>query len=401
MPLPKNRVSLLKPPLTLSIDARAKEMKADGENVIIFGAGEPDFKTPESVVKSAQQAAAMSTAHHYSSVTGLTDLKNVIATRTNKRLTGVDYNGSDIVVTNGGKQAIYEYFQAVLAEDDEVIIPAPYWTTYPECVRLAGARPIHIVGSQTQNFKVTVDQLREATTKKTRAIAIVSPGNPAGSVYSAKEMGSIGEWALENNILVLSDEIYENLVYDDINYKPILAVVPELAENVTIVNGVSKSYAMTGWRLGWVASKNKEIISRIGALQGHLTSNVANVSQLAALTALSEDESFINGMHETFTRRRQLIFDEMKTIQGFTVTRPDGAFYVYPNVTKLLKQKIGDATPQNTLELANLILEQVGVACIPGEAFGTPGYLRFSYALGEADIKEGMARLRNLFGSSG
>jgi aspartate aminotransferase len=389
------RIAAIAESATLKVDAKAKALKAAGRPVVSFAAGEPDFKTQEHVVEAAVQAARDPKNHRYTPATGLPELKQAIADKT-LRASGAAVDPSQVIVTNGGKQAVYMAFATIVDLGDEVLLPAPYWTTYPEAIRLAGGVPVEVFAGSDQNYLVTVDQLEAARTDKTKALVLCSPSNPTGSVYTAEQVTAIGQWALEHGIWVISDEIYQDLVYDGATFTGILKAVPELADTTILVNGVAKTYAMTGWRVGWFIGP-ADVVKAAANLQSHLTSNVANVSQRAAIAALDGPQEPVLAMREAFDRRRKAIVAGLNAIPGFVTPTPQGAFYVYPDVTALLRREWAGVTPTTTLELADLILDKAEVAVVPGEAFGPSGYLRLSYALSDEDIAEGVARLTRLF----
>uniref|UniRef100_A0A942T8J4 Aminotransferase n=1 Tax=Neobacillus citreus TaxID=2833578 RepID=A0A942T8J4_9BACI len=391
-----SRIAAIAESATLKVDAKAKALKAAGRPVISFAAGEPDFATPQHVVDAAVRAAQDPKNHRYTPATGLPELKQAIADKT-ARESGVSVDPSQVIVTNGGKQAVYQAFQTVVDDGDEVLLPAPYWTTYPEAVRLAGGVPVEVFAGSDQDYLVTVEQLEAARTPKTKALLFCSPSNPTGSVYSAEQTKAIGEWALEHGIWVISDEIYQDLVYDGVRFTGILDAVPALADTTILVNGVAKTYAMTGWRVGWFIGPT-DAVKAASNLQSHLSSNVSNVSQRAAIAALTGPQEPVVAMREAFDRRRRAIVEGLNAIPGIVTPTPKGAFYVYPDVTALLGREWAGTTPTTSLELADLILEHAEVAVVPGEAFGPSGYLRLSYALGDEDIAEGVARLARLFG---
>lgn len=388
------RVGAIAPSATLAVDGKAKALKAAGRPVIGFGAGEPDFPTPTYIVEAAATACLDTANHRYTPAAGLPALKQAIADKT-LRDSGYEIDPAKVVVTNGGKQAVYQAFATIVNDADEVILPAPFWTTYPEAIRLAGGVPVEVFAGADQDYKVTVDQLEAARTERTKALLFCSPSNPTGAVYSPEETKAIGEWALEHGVWVISDEIYEHLVYDHTVFTPILGVVPGLKETCIVVNGVAKTYAMTGWRVGWMVGPT-DVIRAATNLQSHLTSNVANVSQRAAVVALTRDLSAVEEMKVAFSRRRQAIVNGLNAIEGVHCPTPQGAFYVYPDVTGILGKTIRGTTPQTSAELADLILDEVEVAVVPGEAFGPSGYLRLSYALGDADLAEGLTRIQSL-----
>ena len=380
---------------TLAVDAKAKALKAAGRPVIGFGAGEPDFPTPGYVVEAAVEACRDPRNHRYTPAGGLPELKQAIVDKT-RRDSGYEVEPANVLVTNGGKQAIYEAFATLLDPADEVIVPAPYWTTYPEAIRLAGGVPVEVLADETQDYKVTVDQLEAARTARTKVLLFNSPSNPTGAVYDRAETEAIGRWALEHGLWVLTDEIYEHLVYDGLDSPSLPVVVPELADTCVVVNGVAKTYAMTGWRVGWVVGP-KDVVKAATNLQSHATSNVANVSQRAALAAVSGDLAAVEEMKAAFDRRRKTIVSMLGEIDGVVCPTPQGAFYAYPSVKGLLGKEYGGRVIDSSTDLAEYILEQVEVAVVPGEAFGSPGYLRLSYALGDDDLVEGITRLQKLF----
>jgi aspartate aminotransferase len=382
---------------TLKVDAKAKALKAQGRPIISFAAGEPDFPTPEHVVEAAVNAVRDPANHRYTPAAGLPVLREAIAEKT-KRDSGWDVSPSQVVVTNGGKQAVYQACATLLDPGDEVLLPAPYWTTYPEAIALAGGVPVEVFAGANQDYKVTVSQLEAARTEKTKALFFVSPSNPTGAVMSFGETKAIGDWAAKHNIWVIADEIYQNLIYEPgVEHAiSIVEAAPAIADRCILVNGVAKTYAMTGWRLGWMVGP-QDAISAAANLQSHLSSNVSNISQMAALAALTGDQTAAKKMREAFNVRRNTIVSGLNAIEGIICPEPLGAFYVYPDVAGLLGKEWGGTTPQTSLELADLILEKCEVAAVPGEAFGPSGYLRFSYALGDDDLAEGIARLQKFF----
>ncbi|MCC9310729.1 pyridoxal phosphate-dependent aminotransferase [Kitasatospora sp. RB6PN24] len=388
------RIGAIAESATLAVDAKAKALKAAGRPVIGFGAGEPDFPTPGYIVDAAVEACRDPKNHRYTPAGGLPELKAAIAAKT-LRDSGYEVDASQVLVTNGGKQAIYEAFAAILDPGDEVIVPAPYWTTYPESIRLAGGVPVEVVADETTDYKVSVAQLEAARTANTKVVLFVSPSNPTGAVYTEAEAEAIGRWALEHGLWVLTDEIYQHLVYGDAAFTSLPALLPELADKCIVVNGVAKTYAMTGWRVGWLIGP-KDVVAAAANLQSHATSNVSNVAQRAALAAVSGDLSAVDEMKVAFDRRRQTIVRMLNEIEGVYCPEPLGAFYVYPSVKALLGKEIRGKRPQSSAELAALILDEAEVAVVPGEAFGTPGYLRLSYALGDSDLVEGVARMQKL-----
>ena len=395
------RIAAIAESATLKVDAKAKALQAEGRPVISYAAGEPDFATPEYIVEAALAATHDPKNYRYTPAAGLPELREAIAAKT-LRDSGLEVSPGQVVVTNGGKQAVYQAFQTLLDPGDEVIVPTPYWTTYPEAIKLAGGRQVDVFAGSDQGYLVTVAQLEAARTDRTKVLLFVSPSNPTGAVYSPEQTREIGEWALEHGIWIVADEIYQNLTYaEDPDGVPpravsIVEAVPELANQTILVNGVAKTYAMTGWRLGWMVGPS-DIIKGAANLQSHLSSNVSNISQRAAIAALNGPQDAVEEMRRAFDRRRRTIVAELSKIDGMTVPVPQGAFYVYPDVTGLLGREWGGVTPTTSLELADLILDQAEVAAVPGEAFGPSGYLRLSYALGDAPLLEGVQRLQRLF----
>jgi aspartate aminotransferase len=392
------RIAAIAESATLAVDGKAKALKAAGRPVIGFGAGEPDFPTPDYIVKAAAEAAAKPANHRYTPTPGLPELRDAIVAKT-LRDSNYVITADQVLVTNGGKQSVYQSFASIIDPGDEVILPTPYWTTYPECIKLAGGISVEVFADESQNYLVTVEQLEAARTQKTKALLFCSPSNPTGSVYSAEQVKAIGEWALAHGIWIISDEIYEHLLYDGATAPSLPVVVPGLADQTLIINGVAKTYAMTGWRVGWMIGP-KDVIKAATNLQSHLTSNVSNVSQRAAIAALTGDLTAVHEMGVAFDRRRKLIVDLLNKIPGVTCPTPTGAFYVYPSVKGVLGKEIRGERPQTSAELATLILDEVEVAAVPGEAFGPSGYLRFSYALGDEDIVEGIGRVAKLLGEA-
>jgi aspartate aminotransferase len=388
------RLAAIAPSATLAVDAKAKALKAEGENVIGFGAGEPDFATPDHIVQAAIAACAEVRNHRYTPAGGLPELREAIAAKT-LRDSGVAVDASQVLVTNGGKHAVYTAFAALCDPGDEVICPAPYWTTYPEAITLAGGVPVIVDTDDTAGFKVTVDQLEAARTPRTKVLLFVSPDNPSGSIYTPDEVAAIGRWAVEHGVWVITDEIYEHLVYGDNEFSSMPALVPEIAEQCLIVNGVAKTYAMTGWRVGWLIGPN-DVVKAATNFQSHATSNVSNVAQRAAIAAVAGPLDDVVMMREAFARRGAAMHAALNAIDGVSCIAPQGAFYCFPNVSGLLGRDIAGQRAATTLELADLILTEAKVAFVPGEAFGAPGYARFSFALGDDDIAEGIARIAAL-----
>lgn len=388
------RVAAISESATLAVDAKARELRAAGRPVIGFGAGEPDFPTPDYIVEAAIAACREPANHHYTPAAGLPALREAIAAKT-LRDSGYEVSPTQVLVTNGGKQAVYEAFATVVGEGDEVLLPAPYWTTYPEAIRLAGGVPVEVFAGADQGYLVTVEQLEAARTPRTRALLFCSPSNPTGAVYPPEQVEAIGRWALEHGIWVLTDEIYEHLTYDGVTATPIVRAVPELADTTVVLNGVAKTYAMTGWRVGWLIGP-PDVVKAATNLQSHLSSNVANVSQRAALAAVSGDLSAAAGMRDAFDRRRRTIVRMLNEIDGVVCPTPQGAFYAYPSVEGVLGKEIRGRRPTTSAELAELLLEEAEVAVVPGEAFGPSGYLRLSYAMGDDAIVEGVTRIQRL-----
>ncbi|MDY0892053.1 pyridoxal phosphate-dependent aminotransferase [Frigoribacterium sp. CFBP9030] len=390
-----SRIASIAESATLKVDAKAKSLVAAGRPIISYGPGEPDFATPDHIVEAAAAAVRDPRNHRYSAAAGLTELREAIVAKT-LRDSGTTVTTSQVIVTNGGKQAVYQAFQALLDDGDEVLLPAPYWTTYPEAIALAGGVAVEVFAGADQGYKVTVDQLEAARTEQTKVLLFCSPSNPTGAVYSPAEVEAVGRWALEHGVWVVTDEIYQNLTYDGVVATSITQAVPELADQTILVNGVAKTYAMTGWRVGWMIGPT-DVIAGAANLQSHLTSNVSNVSQRAAIAALTGSQNAVEAMRASFDARRATIVRELNAIEGVVTPTPEGAFYVYPDVTGLLGREWNGVTPTTSLELADLILEQADVAVVPGEAFGPSGYLRLSYALGDDELLEGVRRLQRLF----
>jgi aspartate aminotransferase len=389
------RIGAIAESATLKVDAKAKALKAEGRPVIGFGAGEPDFPTPGYIVEAAVDACRDPRNHRYTPAGGLPELKKAIAAKT-LRDSGLEIEPAQVLVTNGGKQAIYAAFAAMLDPGDEVIVPAPYWTTYPEAIQLAGGVPVEVLADETQDYKVTVEQLEAARTEHTKVLLFVSPSNPTGSVYTADEIRAIGQWVEDHDLWVLTDEIYEHLVYDGAETGSMPVLCPFLVDNTVVVNGVAKTYAMTGWRVGWMIGP-KDLVKAATNLQSHATSNVSNVAQRAAIAAVEGDLTAVDEMKVAFDRRRRTIVAMLNEIEGVYCPMPLGAFYAYPSVKGLLGKEYGGRVIETSTDLAEYMLDSAEVAAVPGEAFGSPGYLRFSYALGDEDIVEGITRLQKLF----
>src|SRR5436305_9115641 len=378
------RIAAITESATLAVDAKAKALKAAGKPVIGFGAGEPDFPTPDYIVEAAVAACRQPAMHRYTPAGGLPALKEAIVAKT-ARDSGLAVTPANVLVTNGGKQAVYEAFATMLDPGDEVLLPAPYWTTYPEAIRLAGGVPVPVVADEQSGYLVSVGQLEAARTPRTKALRFCSPSNPTGAVYPPEQVAEIGRWALDNGLWVLTDEIYEHLVYGGLTAPSMPTLVPELQDRCVVVNGVAKTYAMTGWRVGWLIGPT-DVVKAATNLQSHLTSNVSNVSQRAALAALEGDLSAVATMREAFDRRRRTMVRMLNEVPGVECPEPTGAFYAYPSVKGVLGKEVGGRTPTTSAELAEVILDEAEVAVVPGEAFGAPGYLRLSYALGDDDL---------------
>jgi aspartate aminotransferase len=393
------RIAAIAESATLAVDAKAKALKAAGEPVIGFGAGEPDFPTPAHIVEAAIQAARDPKNHKYTPAGGLPELKEAIVAKT-KRDSGLTISPSGVLVTNGGKHAVYNTFATLLDPGDEVLLPAPYWTTYPEPIALSGGVPVVVPTDETTGFRVTVDQLEAATTDRTKILLFVSPSNPTGAVYPPEEVEAIGRWAVAKGIWVVTDEIYEHLTYGEHRHVSMPVVVPELQERCVVLNGVAKTYAMTGWRVGWMVGPD-DVIKAATNLQSHATSNVANVSQRAAIAALSGDLDAVAEMRTAFERRGRLMHQLLTGIEGVTALEPQGAFYGFPNLSAYLDRPIRGRSAKTTVELCELLLDEAKVAIVPGEAFDAPGYARLSYALGDDDLGEGCRRIADLFAEAG
>ena len=390
------RIASIAESATLKVDAKAKALQAAGRPVISYAAGEPDFATPQHIVEAASRAVLDPKNHRYTPAIGLPDLREAIAQKTRVD-SGTEISAAQVVVTNGGKQAVYQAFATLLDPGDEVLMPTPYWTTYPEAIRLAGGVPVEVFAGADQGYKVTVDQLEAARTAKSKVLLFVSPSNPTGAVYSPEETEAIGRWAYDNGMWIITDEIYQNLVYDGLRAVSITEAVPELIDRTIMVNGVAKTYAMTGWRLGWMAGP-LDAMKAAGNLQSHLTSNVSNISQHAAIAALTGPQNDVLLMREAFDRRRKVAVAELNKIDGWVAPMPEGAFYVYSDVSGLLGREWGGKQIHTSLELCDYILDTAEVALVPGEAFGPSGYVRMSYALGDSQLLEGIQRLQKLFG---
>jgi aspartate aminotransferase len=391
-----HRIAAVAESATMAIDSKAKALKAAGEDVIGFGAGEPDFPTPAPIVRAAAEACADPRNHKYTPAAGLPELREAIATKT-LRDSGLSVAAGQVLVTNGGKQAVEQACATLLDPGDEAILPAPYWTTYPEVIRLAGGVPVELPTGVESGFKVSVDQLEAAWTPRTKVLFFVSPSNPTGAVYTPEEVEAIGRWAVGRGVWVITDEIYEHLVYGGAAFSSMPALVPELADTCVVINGVAKTYAMTGWRVGWLIGPT-DVVKAAANLQSHSTSNVCNVAQRAALAAVSGPLDAVAEMRAIYDRRRRTIFSMLNEISGVTCVEPMGAFYAFPSFEGVLGRPVGHRTPRTTLELAEIVLDEAKVAFVPGEAFGAPGYGRFSYALADDAMVEGITRVAKLLG---
>ncbi|HEY8111321.1 MAG TPA: pyridoxal phosphate-dependent aminotransferase [Actinomycetes bacterium] len=389
------RIGAITESATLAVDGKAKALKAAGRPVIGFGAGEPDFPTPGYIVEAAAQACRDPRNHRYTPTAGLPELREAIAVKT-LRDSQLSVDAAQVLVTNGGKHAVYEAFATLLDPGDEVVLPAPYWTTYPEVIKLAGGVPVEVPTGESHGYLATVDQLDAVVTDRTKILLFCSPSNPTGAVYPPEQIAEIGRWAAARGLWVVTDEIYEHLVYGDARFASIPVEVPELVDRCVVLNGVAKTYAMTGWRVGWMIGP-VDVVKAATNLQSHATSNVSNVAQRAALAAVSGDLSAAAEMRGAFDRRRRMIVSMLNEIPGVTCPEPLGAFYAYPSVKALLGREINGRTATSSAELAEIILDEAEVAVVPGEAFGTPGYVRLSYALSDSDLVEGITRLQKLF----
>ena len=379
---------------TLAVDSKAKALKAEGQNVIGFGAGEPDFATPPHIVQAAVTACGDTKYHRYSPAGGLPELKKALSEKT-VRDSGLELDPAQFLVTNGGKQAVFNTMMSLIDPGDEVILPAPYWTTYPESIRMFGGVPIEVLAGADQGFRVSVEQLETARSTKTKALIFVSPSNPTGAVYPKEEIEAIGRWAADNGVWVITDEIYEHLVYGEAQHPSMPVVVPEILDRCVVLNGVAKTYAMTGWRVGWMAGP-PDIIKAASNMQSHATSNVCNIAQVAATAALSGGLEDVATMRAAFDERRVTIHRMLNEIEGVECLEPEGAFYAFPSLNGLLGREIAGREAETTMDLATIILEESKVAFVPGEAFGAPGYARFSFALGIEDLVEGISRIGEL-----
>ena len=392
------RIAAIAESATLAVDAKAKALKAAGRPVIGFGAGEPDFPTPDYIVEAAQRACAEPRFHKYTPAAGLPELREAVAAKT-ARDSGLQVAANQVLITNGGKQAVFQAFATLLDPGDEVLMPTPYWTTYPESIALAGGVPVEVLTDETTGYRTSVEQLEAHRTDRTKLLLFVSPSNPTGAVYPPAEVAAIGRWAASRGIWVVTDEIYEHLVYGEARFVSMPVVAPEIADRCVVLNGVAKTYAMTGWRVGWMAGPADVIKAAIN-LQSHATSNVCNVAQAAALTAVSGDLAAVARMRSAFDRRRKVMTAMLNEVPGVVCPLPEGAFYCYPSVKALLGRELAGRRPQTSSELAELVLDEADVAVVPGEAFGTNGYFRLSCALGDADLEEGVSRLAKLLNTA-
>ncbi len=390
------RIAAIEESATLAVDAKAKALKAAGADVIGFGAGEPDFPTPPHIVEAAIEAARVPRNHRYTAAAGLPELREAVAAKTT-RDSGWEVAANQVLVTNGAKHAVYNTFATLLDPGDEVLVPAPFWVTYPEAIRLAGGIPVAVPTDETTGFRATIDALEAALTPRTKVLLFVSPSNPTGVVYPPDEVTAIGEWAAAHGLWIVTDEIYEHLVYGENRFSSVPGLVPETRERCVVVNGVAKTYAMTGWRVGWMVGP-PDVIKAAANLQSHATSNVANVSQMAALAAVTGDQACVTEMRAAFDRRRRTMHGLLAAIVGITCIEPEGAFYAFPSFAGVVGRDLGGSRPATTMELADVLLDQVKVAIVPGEAFGAPGYARLSYALGDDALTEGITRIASFLG---
>ncbi|HEU5418441.1 MAG TPA: pyridoxal phosphate-dependent aminotransferase [Streptosporangiaceae bacterium] len=388
------RISAITESATLAVDAKAKALKAAGRPVIGFGAGEPDFPTPGYIVEAAARACSVPRFHKYTPAAGLPELREAVAAKT-ARDSSLQVQPGQVLITNGGKQAVYQAFATLLDPGDEVLMPTPYWTTYPESIALAGGVPVPVMTDESSGYQVSVEQLEAHRTERTKVLLFVSPSNPTGAVYPPGLVAEIGRWAAASGIWVITDEIYEHLVYGSARFVSMPVVVPELADRCVVLNGTAKTYAMTGWRVGWMIGP-ADVIKAATNFQSHATSNVCNVAQAAALAAVSGDLSAVAQMRTAFDRRRQLMTAMLNEVPGVTCPLPEGAFYCYPSVRGVLGKELAGRHPASSSELAELVLDEADVAVVPGEAFGTDGYFRLSSALSDADLEEGIGRLAKL-----
>ena len=392
-----HRIASIAESATMAVTAKAKQLRAQGIDVIGFGAGEPDFATPDHIVEAAIAACRDPKMHKYGPAAGMPELREAVAEKT-LRDSGYTVDASQVLITNGGKHAVFAALATIIDPGDEVLLPAPYWVTYPEAVGLAGGIPIVIATDDSTGFLVTVEQLEAARTEKTKALIFVSPSNPTGAVYPPEAVAAIGRWAAEHDVWVITDEIYEHLIYGSTGFSSIPSLVPEIRDRCIVVNGVAKTYAMTGWRVGWLIGP-PDVTKAAANLQSHSTSNVANVSQAAALAAVTGPMEPVDAMRSAFDRRRRTMYDMLRAIDGVDVIEPEGAFYAFPSFNALLGSEIRGHRPMTSLELAGIVLEEAHVAVVPGEAFGAPGFARLSYALGDSDLEQGVQRLADFLSS--
>ena len=391
------RVRAVAESATLAIDAKAKALKAAGEDVIGFGAGEPDFATPAHIVEAAERACADPASHHYSPAAGLPGLRAAIAEKT-LRDSGLHVSPDEVIVANGGKHALFNTFLTLLDPGDEVLLPAPYWVSYPEQIRFAGGIPVELPTGVDTSFRVTTEQLEAARTDRTKALLFVSPSNPTGSVYPPDQVAAIGRWAVEHGIWVITDEIYEHLVYGDAEHVSMPVVVPELRDRCVVINGVAKTYAMTGWRVGWSIAP-KPVTAAMARLMSHATSNVANVAQVAALAAVTGPMDMVQVMRATYDRRRLIAHERLNAIPGFECPLPEGAFYAFPSVAGTFGTTVGGRRVTSAADLCEALLDTVQVALVPGEGFGAPDCVRVSYALSDDDLVKGLDRIADALSS--
>ncbi len=390
------RVAAISESATLALDRRVKELRAAGSDVISFAAGEPDFDTPQVVVEAAARACRDPRLHHYTPAAGLPELRQAVALQTGRR-DGVELGPEQVLITNGTKQAVSHAFTLLLDPGDEVLVPSPYWVSFPEAIALAGGRAVAVPTTEATGFRVSPDDLDRHLTPRTKALLFVSPSNPTGSVYRREQMLAIGRWALDHGLWVVCDEIYDHFTYDGADFNSLPAVVPELQPRALRLNGVAKAYSMTGWRVGWLVGP-RSTVEAAANLQSHVCGNISNISQLAALAALEHGRPALEEMRAAFIRRRLAMLDLMDQLPGFECPAPEGAFYLFPSVRGVLGRELGGQRVETSAELAAVLLEEARIAVVPGEAFGAPGYVRFSYALADQDLAEGMARLLRLLG---
>lgn len=376
---------------TLAISAEAKRLRDADVDVISFGAGEPDVPTPEHIVEAARAACTQPAMHRYSPTAGLPALREAIATKT-IRDSGLQVTPEQVTVSNGGKHALSNVFQALIDPGDEVIVPSPYWVSYPEQVRVAGGDVVTVSTTADDGYRVTPEQLEQARTPATKALVFVSPSNPTGAVYTPDQVRAIGRWAADTGVWVICDEIYEHLVYDGATFTSMPAEVDDLAQRCVVVNGVAKTFAMTGWRVGWSISP-APVAAAINRLQSHTTSNVCNIAQQAALAALEGPMDQVEQMRRTYDRRRRRVHEVLADVDDIACPLPEGAFYVFPDVRDRLRRPVGGTTVTTSADLCTLLLDEAQVALVPGEGFGAPGHVRLSYALSDDDLEKGLTRI--------